>query len=604
MSEPHIEPQIEPQIEPRSTPELTLYVGGVCTVKLTTATEPVETPPLVEADVAVIAQRVKRTTAAAERQKAAARRQAGVEAVQVQLSDDLTDRGNARRLLERMIGRVCVVRETGEVLVRPLAPEPAVWVADRSGIEGGLRETAYQTDPQMAAKHPKWAAQSANARSVEAAVRVLPDIVGKEHRASMNDFDKEPLLLALQNGVLDLRTTTLVPYDNSHRFRRCASVGFDAVATCHEWTQYVQDMCALADGTRDRELERYLQMYVGYVLTGLTTEQSMLVFIGEGSNGKGVLDRAIKFILGPLAFGAPMTLLNEGGQKKAEDASPAMARLHSTRYVSISETEKNGLMSAPLMKSLTGGDSITARLLNENAITFDPTHKLTLFTNHPPRFGTIDAAAMSRVKILRFERNFGGAGDGQLAARSFANERAMLENEAPGILRWAADGARAWWEASEISQRAGQKARRGNIGLPACSRVDVATAEYTQGANTVASALTELIMFGEDYKVDCAALYYAYSGWCKARAITPLNRNAFARDVTNSGRLPKPHSNADSPTRYRGMLTREGVALAETAGQADEIAETRRTGVPTGRGFAVKLQSQMPAAKPGSLPSL
>ena len=600
MSQSQVEREPDTEIEPRGTPGLTLHVGGLGAVKrVPTASSEVTSTPDAESALRGPAGKPLPTV-----NTLPAHATANAAAAQVAVEDDLTDRGNAQRLLARMECRVCVLQETGEVLVRPLPPEPGVWVPDRSGIEGGLRVTAYQTDPEIAARHPKWAKQSANARSVEAAVRVLPDIVGKEHRASISDFDIAPMLLALRNGVLDLRTTTLVPYNATHRFRRCAPVSFDANATCREWMQFVQDICAHADGTRDPELEIYLQMYFGYVLTGLTTEQCMMVFIGDGSNGKGVLDRACKAILGPLAFGAPMTLLNEGGQKKAEDASPAMARLHSTRYVSISETEKNGLMSAPLMKSLTGGDAITARFLNKNTVTFDPTHKLTLFTNHPPRFGSVDTATMDRIKIVRLERNFGGAPTGRVVARSFVNEQVMLEGEASGILLWAARGSQMWWEAAEVSQRSGETTRRGNVGLPACARVDAATAEYTQAANTVGGFLTEIITFGPDYKVDCAALFYAYVGWCKARAMTPANRNAFARDVTHSNRLPKPHSNSDSPTRYRGMLTAEGIALAQAEGQADEIAEVRRTGAPTGRGFFVKSQAQMPAAPAGSLPTI
>jgi putative DNA primase/helicase len=53
-------------------------------------------------------------------------------------------------------------------------------------------------------------------------------------------------------------------------------------------------------------------------------------------------------------------------------ASPDLARLIGTRFVSVSELDKDLLLNAALVKQLTGGDTLIARFLNNNPFEYRP----------------------------------------------------------------------------------------------------------------------------------------------------------------------------------------------------------------------------------------
>ncbi|MFX8879633.1 hypothetical protein ABTM72_20135, partial [Acinetobacter baumannii] len=63
----------------------------------------------------------------------------------------------------------------------------------------------------------------------------------------------------------------------------------------------------LADVTGgDAELMAYLQLMVGYCLTGVTSEHALFFLYGTGANGKSVFVNVLTTILGDYAANAPM----------------------------------------------------------------------------------------------------------------------------------------------------------------------------------------------------------------------------------------------------------------------------------------------------------
>ena len=63
-------------------------------------------------------------------------------------------------------------------------------------------------------------------------------------------------------------------------------------------------------------------------------------------------------------------------------------------------------LSAALVKTLTGNDTITARFLHENGFEFQPQFKLFINTNHLPQVTDVTLFSSGRVKLIPFERHF------------------------------------------------------------------------------------------------------------------------------------------------------------------------------------------------------
>ena len=72
------------------------------------------------------------------------------------------------------------------------------------------------------------------------------------------------------------------------------------------------------------------------------------------------------------------------------------------RFVLSSEIPENRKLNEALVKDLTGGDAITARILFTNPFTFLPTHKLWIFGNHKPRIAGTDEGIWRRICVVPF----------------------------------------------------------------------------------------------------------------------------------------------------------------------------------------------------------
>ena len=108
------------------------------------------------------------------------------------------------------------------------------------------------------------------------------------------EFDANPALLGVVNGVLELNGGKLLPVSPGVLVSKRCRVAFDAGATCARFDQY------MAEIQPDEELRRFLQRLVGYCLTGLATEQKFAFLHGSGANGKSVFVELIAWILGDL----------------------------------------------------------------------------------------------------------------------------------------------------------------------------------------------------------------------------------------------------------------------------------------------------------------
>ena len=88
--------------------------------------------------------------------------------------------------------------------------------------------------------------------------------------------------------------------------------------------------------------------------------------------------------------------------KNQESHPTILTELEGRRFVSTIEIEDGKRLAEALVKSLTGGDTISARRMRENFYEFKPTHKLFLAANHKPEIRGTDTAIWSRIKLVPF----------------------------------------------------------------------------------------------------------------------------------------------------------------------------------------------------------
>jgi len=185
---------------------------------------------------------------------------------------------------------------------------------------------------------------------------------------------------------------------------------------------------------KDHELIDYLQKFFGYILTGETTEHSMLFFYGTGVNGKSVLISTIAGILGDYHRVAPIdtfTVTNLPGHPTD------MAGLMGARLVTAIETEEGRRWAESKIKALTGGDKISARFMRGDFFEFTPAFKLIVVGNHKPHLRHVDEAMRRRLHLIPFNVTIPTEErDKKLAEK--------LKAEWPGILQWMIEGCLKW----------------------------------------------------------------------------------------------------------------------------------------------------------------
>lgn len=289
-------------------------------------------------------------------------------------------------------------------------------VARSVAVEAGADEiTAKAAAKQESASHVRGALALAAA---DPAVAV-----------SIDAFDRAPLALACRNAVVDLRTGAARPQVRTDYLTAYAPHDYDPRATCPRWERFIREIML------DREdLIGFLRRWAGYCLTGETSEQVLVFAIGSGSNGKGVFVETLMHVMGkPLAdAAAPNLLLDTGVERHPTE----MVDLKGRRFVVASEVKKGSAFSEAKLKWLTGGDTIKARAMHSNFVSFTPTHKFMVLANHMPTVRDASDGFWRRLRVLPFDASFRDRPDPHLSA--------TLRAEAPGILAWLVRAAAEW----------------------------------------------------------------------------------------------------------------------------------------------------------------
>jgi putative DNA primase/helicase len=205
--------------------------------------------------------------------------------------------------------------------------------------------------------------------------------------------------------------------------------------------------------------------------------------------------------MGDCARAIPTRTLLES--KSPQHASP-LARLRGARLVRGAELPVGQVWNESLVKQMTGGDTVTANLMRQDAFDFTPKFTLVVDTNTRPRIRTTGVAMRSRMTLIPFLASFAEREDRGLPGR--------LEAEAPAILRWAIDGAVDW--------------QRGGLRIPAS--VEAASREYLNSEGSLADFFSDETQAAPGDRVATSVLCQRYRTWRLTRAL-PRQRRTRSR---------------------------------------------------------------------------
>jgi putative DNA primase/helicase len=261
---------------------------------------------------------------------------------------------------------------------------------------------------------------------LEAMIRRARSMHGIRH--SGVGWDEQLHLIGVMNGVVDLRQGLLIDGDPNHKITKHCAFSYDPEAAAPTWERVLADIF-------EPSVLAYFHTAVGYSLTGETSEQCLFCLFGEGSNGKSTIMDALSHAFAPYSYTMPFSTIEF---QDRSSISNDVADLVGRRFVVASETQENVRLNEGRIKALTGEAQITARQLYQKNFTFRPQAKYWLAFNHKPRTVDDTHGFWRRVRLISMLKRFGpGNCDPHLLSK--------LRAEAPGILRWAVEGAKLWY---------------------------------------------------------------------------------------------------------------------------------------------------------------
>lgn len=201
--------------------------------------------------------------------------------------------------------------------------------------------------------------------------------------------DTSPIV-ACENGLLRIRDRALRPHTPG--FFNLVSVPFhyDSQATAPTWEQFLNQVWP-----NDPEAIHALQEWFGYVLSGRTDQQKILLMKGPSRSGKGTIARVLKELVG-----------------KENLAGPTLAGLGSNFGLSTLVGKPLAVISDARLSGKDGGQ-VVERLLTisgEDTIDIDRKYRepwtgklptrLMVLTNELPHFGDSSGVIARRFVVL------------------------------------------------------------------------------------------------------------------------------------------------------------------------------------------------------------
>lgn len=368
---------------------------------------------------------------------------------------------------------------------------------DTAGEDDKGNPTMSERDEFM-----KWVAKQRMNGRITAAMNLTTS--QQTIHASLDDFDADPLLFNVANGVINLATGDLQPHDPDLMLMKQSTVTYDKTASCHAWQAFLDKVMP------DPTMQSYLQRIVGYSLSGSIAEQAFFIHHGAGANGKSVFLQVIRAAVGEYGQSVPRDALLA---KKNAEHPTSVARMVGMRFLEVSETAPGKRLDEEMVKGLTGGEKQTARFMGKDFFDFTPSGKIHYVTNHLPRLS--DAASIwRRLHLIKWGVTIPHAEqDLHLAER-------IVRDELAGVLAWAVRGAQDW--------------KQQRLAPPETAGRDIAA--YREDMDAFGDFLTEYTRNDEESLAKTNDLYLAYKGWAFGAGIkTPMSQQAFTAVMKERG---------------------------------------------------------------------
>ncbi|WP_240439410.1 DNA primase family protein [Streptomyces europaeiscabiei] len=392
------------------------------------------------------------------------------------------------------------------------------------------------------------------------AIRILSPTV--DAPAWTNGTEQRAPIVACTNGLLDVTTRQLRPL--TPEFFNLVSVPFDyePEANCPTWLAFLRK--AWPD---DLEAIKAVQEWFGYVLSGRTDQQKILLIVGPTRSGKGTIARVLGMLVGKGNVAGP-TL---AGLATNFGLSPLLGK----PLAVISDARlagRDGHQVVERLLTISGEDTIDVDRKYRQPYTGKIPARIMILSNQLPNFGDSSGVIARRFIVLNMTVSWIGKEDTALTDK--------LAAELPGILNWALKGL-------------ARLERDGRITQPSSSLDAITTMQDT--ASPTSAFVRECCDTGPACSVQVDVLWEAWKDWAEGQGVRSGTKALFGRDLLSvEPRIRRAKPRIDG----RQVPVYEGIGIKECANNSDSPGSPGSPGNSAGHSAATEPGTP---AHPGSL---
>ncbi|RUX45425.1 NTP-binding protein [Mesorhizobium sp. M4A.F.Ca.ET.050.02.1.1] len=376
-----------------------------------------------------------------------------------------------------------------------------------------------------------WSPDKRKIANLMEALTSVCDLPAEIEQPSWLDKDRKTgTIVPCRNGLLDMSSGYLL--DPTPAYFNTVATPFDFDGDAPEprlWFDFLDSLWP--DKPMSKEA---LQQWFGYVVSGRTDLQKMLLMVGAKRGGKGTILRVMSAMVGGSVYGAAAAdLVGTFGLQSAVGKS--LMTLVDARFDS-----RSGTAVVERLLKISGEDEMAINRKGRGFWHGRLQTRIVVASNETLELEDASGAIVDRFIPLRLKRSWSGREDLTLGAR--------LEKELPGIFNWALDGL-------------DQLTERGRFTVP----------EDAEEVHRIMSAMSsavglfvcEMCHVGiDDLTVKTIDLYDAYVRWTHRHNVKTLSHAVFGKKLYAACPDVKRHQPRDPETdkvveKYAGITLRD-----------------------------------------------
>lgn len=313
--------------------------------------------------------------------------------------------------------------------------------------------------------------------TLDAAIRTAREILA----IRPEEMDDHPDLIVVANGVVDLRTATLTPFEKSLLMTKRIPHPYMPDATSWIFDRVLE--------TIREDTHEWVQILTGQSLTGHQPSNPICIFLyGNGQNAKSSFLDIMEASAGEYAGLPPQSSLVRGNGGESFD-------LHSYRGIRqalVEELPEGGRLDTGAIKRLVGTTKMTARKLHKDFETFKVGATLWVTINAFPTVAETDWGTWRRLVVISFPFTYRKKPEDVVAANDkLADERVKSlagtdEQAIAAALAWRIAGAKKWYDAKKVEPS-----------LP--DSIQQTTDEWRYRSDSILGWASENLMFDPSY---------------------------------------------------------------------------------------------------------